>query len=158
MLPEKRISALLRKKNKTVALAESCSGGLLSHRITNIPGSSEYFIGSVVAYSNKAKVNLLKITPKLIAQHGAVSNQIAKQMAKGVRRLFQTDFGVSITGIAGPGGGTKTKPVGLTYIAVNSRAKTICVKSIFKGTRLSIKSQAASKALELLLRHCGQKT
>jgi len=151
MLPEKKISQLLRKKNKTVALAESCSGGLLSHRITNIPGSSEYFIGSMVTYSNKAKVNLLKIAPKLIAQHGAVSSQVARRMAKGVRKLFRADFGVSITGIAGPGGGTKTKPVGLTYIAVNSRTKTICVKSIFKGTRLSIKSQAAAKAFELLL-------
>jgi len=107
MLPEKKISQLLRKKNKTVALAESCSGGLLSHRITNIPGSSEYFIGSVVTYSNKAKVNLLKIASKLIAQHGAVSNQVAKRMAEGVRKLFRADFGVSITGIAGPGGGLK---------------------------------------------------
>jgi len=151
MRVQQKISQILREKKMTLAIAESCSGGLLSHRITNVPGSSEYFLGSVVTYANTAKAKLLNIPLTLISKHGAVSPQIARRMAEGVRKLFHADLGISITGIAGPGGGTKSKPVGLTYIAVNSRAKTICVKSIFKGTRLSIKSQAAAKALALLL-------
>lgn len=151
MRAEKKIARLLRQKGKTLAIAESCSGGLLSHRLTNIPGSSQYFLGAVVAYSNQAKIKLLKIPSRLIATYGVVSNHVACAMAQGVRKLFDSDFGVSITGIAGPSGGTKDKPVGLTCIAVSCQTSTASVKSVFTGTRLSVKSQAAAKALKLLL-------
>lgn len=148
---ETKIAKLLTKSKKTLSTAESCTGGLLADRLTNVPGSSNFFNLGVVTYANQAKSKLLKISPKTIQKHGAVSKQVALAMAKGVRKILHSDFGIGITGIAGPSGATKNKPVGLVYIAISSKNKSICVKSIFKGTRTSVKSQAATKTLKLLL-------
>ena len=152
MFLENKIAILLKKRKLTVALAESCSGGLLSHRFTNIPGSSHYFKGAIVAYSNDIKSNILKIPSSVIRKYGAVSAPVAIAMAQNVRRLFKTDFGVGITGIAGPTGGTKDKPVGLTLIAIATSQKYLCLEHKFKGTRFSVKQQATTEALKMLLK------
>ena len=149
---EKKAAQLLLKHHKTVSLAESCTGGLLGHLLTNTPGSSEYFKLGLVTYSYEAKEKLLKIPHNLLLRHGAVSAPVTKLMAINVRKLLKTDFSVSVTGIAGPGGATKTKPLGLTYIAVASAETVTCQKFIFRGGRLSVKKQAAAKALQLLLK------
>ncbi len=151
MLLEKKTAQLLLKHRKTVSLAESCTGGLLGHLLTNTPGSSEYFKLGLVTYSYEAKEKLLKIPRSLLLKHGAVSAPVTKLMAQNVRKILKTDFSVSITGIAGPGGATKTKPLGLTYIAVASSRKTVCRKFIFRGGRLAVKKQAAQKTLQFLL-------
>ncbi len=149
---------LLIKNKKTLAIAESCSGGLLSHRLTNIPGSSKFFKCGLVVYSNESKSKLLKISPLLLAKHGAVSAEVAQQMAQNIRKFFRTDIGIAITGIAGPGGAQPGKPVGLTFIAINSLNKKLkaednrCLQCLFRGKRLQIKNQAATTALKLFLK------
>jgi nicotinamide-nucleotide amidase len=148
--PEIEIKALLTKGKKTLAVAESCTGGLLSHLITNVAGSSQYFILGVITYSNAAKTSLLKIPQDLIIKNGAVSRKVAALMAQSVRKLARADFGIGITGIAGPGGGSLKKPIGTVFIAIDSAKEKICQKFYFKGSRLSIKKRAAKKALELL--------
>jgi len=135
---------------KTVAIAESCTGGLLSSRITDISGSSRYFMMGVVAYSNRAKEKLLGVSAGSIKIYGAVSKEVALEMAKGVRRLAKTDIGLGVTGIAGPTGGTKSKPVGLVYIALVTNKKKIVKEFRFKGSRQNIKLQASQAALEIL--------
>ncbi len=150
---EEKVAQRLVKLKKTLATAESCSGGLLSHRLTNVSGSSQFFKGGIVAYSNEIKIKLLKVPSSLIKKHGAVSRQTASAMAQGARLNFKTDFGISITGIAGPTGGTKAKPVGLTYIAVSSNVKLEYIECHFKGSRLQIKKSAATMALQLFLKH-----
>lgn len=148
---EEKVARLLIAQKKTLSIAESCSGGLLCHRLTNIPGSSHFLKLGLVVYSNDAKMKFLKIPLQIFKQYGAVSESAARQMAKNVRKLLQTDFGIAITGIAGPGGGTTTKPLGLTFIALSTNKKLICQKFLFKGKRLNIKSQAATQALRMLL-------
>jgi PncC family amidohydrolase len=148
---EQKIGILLTKQKKTLAVAESCSGGLLGHRLTNIAGSSNYFIGGVLVYANRAKTKLLGISPTLLKKYGAVSQPIAKRMANSIRRTFKADFGVSISGIAGPTGGTPEKPVGLTYIAVSTAKEVQCKEFHFKGSRQKIKTAATQSALKLLL-------
>lgn len=150
MRTEQKIAKILLKKNKTLAIAESCTGGLLAHCLTNISGSSAFFWLGLIAYDNQAKVKLLKISPVIIKKYGAVSFSVAKLMAQNVRKILNTSFGISITGIAGPSGGTKTKPVGLVFIAVASKQKVLTQQFHFKGPRLSVKKQAADKALEML--------
>ena len=144
------MAKLLKERKKTVSLAESCTGGLITHKLTNIPGSSAYLICSIVAYNNKIKVTQLKVPKKTLTTNGAVSEETALIMAKNIRKISQTDFGVSTTGIAGPSGATKNKPVGLVYIAASSKRKTICRKFKFKGSRLTIKAKTAEAALNLL--------
>ncbi len=134
-----------------MATAESCSGGLIAHRITNVPGSSSYFLGGVVTYSNEAKSDLLGVSVDDIDRFGAVSETVSRQMAQGARKCFDADWGVGVTGIAGPTGGTKEKPVGLVYIAVAGARETHVLCNHFTGPRESIKEQTAEKALELLL-------
>ena len=138
-------------RKKTISLAESCTGGLLGHRLTNISGSSKYFKVGLVTYSYESKERLLRISHRILLKYGAVSKPVTKLMAENARKILDTDFGIGITGIAGPTGATKTKPVGLTYIALATRTKTLCQKYIFKGTRGSVKKQAAEGALKLLL-------
>ena len=138
---------------KTLAIAESCTGGLLSSRITDVSGSSGYFIMGVVAYSNRAKEILLGVSAKSIKRYGAVSEEVALEMAKGIRRLAKTDIGLSVTGIAGPTGGTKSKPVGLVYIALVAGKKKIVKKFRFKGSRKNIKLQASQAALDVIRRN-----
>ncbi len=150
MSPEKIVARLLIAQHKTLAIAESCTGGYLTHCLTNIPGSSKFLEAAVVAYSNKAKQRLLRIPAGILRQHGAVSKQIAQAMALCVRTIHQTDLGVAITGIAGPTGATKTKPVGVVYIAVSAPAKTLCLEYLFKGDRIRIKQKAVTQALYLL--------
>ncbi len=145
-----QIHKSLIKNKKTIAAAESCTGGLLSNLLTAICGSSKYFILGVVVYSNKAKENVLKIPGRAIAKKGAVSREVAKIMAQAVRRLAKTDFGIGVTGIAGPTGATADKPVGTVFIAIDSEDKKICKKFLFKGKRFSIRKKAALKSLELL--------
>lgn len=145
-----KIHKSLVKKQKTLAVAESCTGGLLSFLLTELAGSSKYYMLGVVTYSNKAKENILKIPPALIQRNGAVSKAVAEMMADSIKRLGKTDYAIGITGIAGPGGGTKEKPKGTVYIAVTSRRKKISEKFSFKGTRKLVQKQAALKALELL--------
>ncbi len=153
---EEKTAIRLIKLKKTLAIAESCSGGLLTNRLTNVSGSSQFLKVGIIAYSNEAKSKLLKIPPSLIQKYGAVSHETASAMAQGARLCLQTDFGVSITGIAGPTGGTKTKPIGLTYIAVSFKEKIECVEWHFKGSRLQIKKSATTKALNLLLKHLDE--
>jgi len=150
MKTEQRIAKLLKKQAKTLAVAESCTGGLVSHRITNVPGSSEYFKLGLVTYANEAKTGLLKVPANLINSRGAVSLEVAKLMAQNIRRIAKADFGIGLTGIAGPTGATKTKPVGLIYIAVASDRETAIEKFNFKGSRIHIKALAAAHALKLL--------
>lgn len=150
MLIEERITNALINTGKTLAIGESCTGGLLANRLTNIPGSSKFLKFAIIAYSNEAKSTLLKVPLRMIRQHGAVSGQVAISMAQGARDIFNTDFGIGITGIAGPTGGSKSKPIGLTFIAVCTPKETLCLECQFQGTRKSIKTQAASQALRLL--------
>ncbi len=146
----KKLYTLLTKRNKTLFIAESCTGGLVSSLITDIPGSSDYFIGSVVAYSNDIKVRVLDVPRDLIRKKGAVSAEVAARMAEGARELFKTDISAAVTGIAGPSGGSAQKPVGLAYIAVASREKTVVKKVLFKGTRLALKKKFADAVLNLV--------
>jgi nicotinamide-nucleotide amidase len=144
---------VLLKKKKTLAIAESCTGGLLSSRITDVPGSSRYFVNGVICYSNGSKENLLGVKRPTLARYGAVSKEVALEMAMGIKHYSCADIGLAITGIAGPTGGTKAKPVGLVYIALVADRKKIIRQLRFKGSRQEIKFQASQAALELLRKH-----
>jgi nicotinamide-nucleotide amidase len=145
-----QIHKSLIKNKKTVAVAESCTAGLVSTLLTQISGSSEYFILGTVVYSNRTKESVLKVPSRLIARKGAVSQDIAKKMAQAVRKLAKTDFGIGITGIAGPTGATPHKSIGTVFIAIDSKDKKICRRFLFKGNRNTIRQKAALKSLELL--------
>lgn len=145
------ISRKLTEKNLRIATAESCSGGLIAHSLTNISGSSSYFDRGVVSYSNRSKQELLGVSEILLQTYGAVSEQVAQAMAEGIRVRAQVDIGVASTGIAGPTGGSKDKPVGLVYIGVSTTSKTIVKRFIFQGTRLSIKKQTCQSGLKMIL-------
>ncbi len=147
------VARLLRKNKKTIAIAESCTGGLLSNRLTDIPGSSNYLMHSIIAYSNKSKTQLLGVPEEIIKKYGAVSRQTAKLMAKNVKELANVDIGLSITGIAGPSGGTKQKSVGLVYIAIATKNKIICKEFHFSGERKIIKHFSSQAALNMLRRY-----
>ena len=141
---------MLCAKGYTISCAESCTGGLLTSTLTDVPGSSAYVMGSVVSYSNDVKSRILHVAEETLAAHGAVSPETARAMAEGVRDLMQTDVGVGITGIAGPGGGSPEKPVGLVYIAVSTLGKTSVEKNVFSGVRAEIKRAAVNKALAMV--------
>ncbi len=147
-----QIHKSLIKTKKTIATAESCTGGILSSLLTQLSGSSQYFILGVTTYSNQAKIKILKISASTIAKKGAVSKDVALLMAKNVRRIAKTNFGIGITGIAGPTGATPGKPVGTVFIAVANKNKIICKKFLFQGNRTSIRKQSALKAIQLLKR------
>ncbi|MEW5921421.1 MAG: competence/damage-inducible protein A [Bacillota bacterium] len=147
---EHSVARLLWQKKMTIAVAESCSGGLLSHRLTDVPGSSLYMMAGLITYSNAAKADILGVDPQLIARRGAVSNGVALQMACGARRVGRAHIGIGITGIAGPDGGTAEKPVGLTYIALVDGGFDYCRDFHFWGSRQEIKERAAQTALHLL--------
>jgi PncC family amidohydrolase len=150
---EKQIGELLSQRGWTLAVAESCTGGLIAHRITNVSGSSDYFQGGVVSYSNEAKEEILGVPQETLAEQGAVSEETALAMAQGARRLFGTDIAVSVTGIAGPTGGTPEKPVGLVYIGLAAEGVDLCQKHLWEGDRGENKAQSAEAALKLLLTH-----
>jgi nicotinamide-nucleotide amidase len=141
---------LLRSRAITLAVAESCTGGTLAGRITDISGSSEVFLGGVVAYSNKAKVDLLGVPPDLIEAHGAVSREVAEAMATGVRGRLGADIGIGITGIAGPGGGTPDKPVGLVWIGLARADGAVAERNAYIGIRRDVRTKATQTALTML--------
>ena len=141
---------LLRERGKSVATAESCTGGMLAARITEVPGSSEVFPGGVVSYSNPAKATLVSVPPEMIEAYGAVSPQVAEKLAEGARHRFQTDYGIGITGIAGPGGGTANKPVGLVFIAIADSDGVRAEEAHFAGSRHVIRFRSTQTALVML--------
>lgn len=149
---EKAVGDLLKMKNATLSIAESCTGGYLSQRITSIPGSSEYFMGSVIAYSNDIKLEVLKIKMKSLIDHGSVSREVVEEMAMGVRDHFKTDYAISTSGVAGPAGGTEEKPVGLIWVAVASREKVISKKYLFGGNRTRNIERSSLAGLNMLRR------
>ena len=142
---------LLRKRGKSLSVAESCTGGLLGGLITAVPGSSEYFLGGVICYADRVKRDLLGVPPDVLEKRGAVSRQTASLMAEGVCRLFKTDCGIAVTGIAGPGGGTAEKPVGLVYTGICRDGRVEVIKNMFSGGRERIRTQTCVKALEMLI-------
>lgn len=150
---ESVVGQLLSQKKETLAVAESCTGGLLGHRITNVPGSSEYFLAGLVAYSNPLKNRILGVPVELIEKHGAVSAEVAQEMAERVRLAAKAHYGLAITGVAGPGGGTAEKPVGLVYTALATEKTAQVVRNFFLGDRERIKFQSSQKTLDLLRRH-----
>ncbi len=150
---EEVVGRLLAKHRLTVAVAESCTGGLISHRLTQIPGSSTYVDRGVICYSNRAKQEMLGVSAELIEKHGAVSKEVAAAMAKGIRERADVSVGVSVTGIAGPGGATETKPVGLVYVGLDGGAGDSITKEFrFHGDRHVIKQRSSQAALDLLRR------
>jgi nicotinamide-nucleotide amidase len=146
------IGRLLVEKGKTLAVAESCTGGYISHLVTSVPGSSNYFKGGVTAYSNAVKQNLLGVNESSLKEFGAVSEQVAKEMALGVKKILQTDFAVATTGIAGPDGGTPEKPVGTVWIAVAGEKKVFATKFVFGDNRERNIVRSAQTTLQILRR------
>jgi len=153
MDPARAITLDLLRNKLTLALAESCTGGLLAGRITDIPGSSAVFTGGMVAYDNGIKTRFLGVPPAMVRKYGAVCEPVARLMAENVRKLLKTDLGLAITGIAGPSGGTRAKPVGLVFIAVSNGRETLSQEFRFKGTRAQNRNAAVKAALDLLHIH-----
>lgn len=149
--PEERVHDVLIARGKTIATAESCTGGLLGDRVTEVPGSSTYYLGGVIAYANDVKEDLLDVHKATMVEYGAVSEQTALEMARGARRALKADYGLSVTGIAGPGGGTPEKPVGLTWVAVSGPEGDRAARHIYPGSRVENKHAAVDSVLELLL-------
>ena len=145
---EKAIGDLLREREWTLSVAESCTGGLICDRITDITGSSDYFEGGMVNYSNESKEKHLEITLNYIKRYGAVSPQVARKMAQGVQKAFGTTFGLSTTGVAGPTGGTKRAPIGRVFIGLANGRKTWVRREDLRGSRKEIKRKASEKALQ----------
>jgi PncC family amidohydrolase len=149
-LLSKRVGILLKKKRLTLAVAESCTGGLLGGAITEIAGSSAYFMGGVISYDNRIKSRILKVSPVTLRKQGAVSGETVVAMARGVQKLMGVDCAVAVSGIAGPGGGTKEKPVGLVYIGIAVKKHLFTFECKFGGNRRRIREKAVETALGLL--------
>lgn len=150
-----RLAATLATRHRTLATAESCTGGLVGVYITAVPGSSAYFLGGMVAYANEAKVALLGVRPETLAQFGAVSAETACEMAAGARTRLGADIAVSVTGIAGPDGGTAAKPVGLVYIGLAAAGGVAAHRFVFAGDRAAVREAAVAAALTLVLEALG---
>ena len=146
----KSISELLRDREKTLALAETCTGGMIADVLTDQPGASAFFMGSVVAYSYPSLSELLKVKPQTLEKHGAVSEATVLEMAQSVRQLFSADIGLAICGITGPSGGTPHKPIGTTCLTISDGTKSTTHHACFKGDRRANKKQMATFALEAL--------
>jgi PncC family amidohydrolase len=144
------VGELLREHGLRLAVAESCTGGLIGHRLTNVPGSSTYYMGSVTAYAYEAKVRLLGVSWETLEKHGAVSRATVLEMARGVRRALAADVGLAVSGIAGPGGGTPEKPVGLTWVGLSTPQIQFAQDFYWQGDRLENKVASAEAALRLL--------
>jgi PncC family amidohydrolase len=144
-----QLAETLMSHKKTISVAESCTGGMVANLITNIPGSSIYFLGGIVSYSNQAKIDLLKVSESLIQTEGAVSRSCAITMAQNIRLMFHSDLGVGITGVAGPGGGSSEKPIGSVYMAIADGEKTVCKLFKFSGERIEIKQQASATVIKM---------
>ncbi len=148
--PEDWLGPELSRRAWHLTTAESCTGGLIAHRITNVPGSSGYFDRGFITYSNEAKMAMLKVPEDVLIAHGAVSEPCARAMAEGARKMAGSEVGVSVTGIAGPTGGSPEKPVGTVFMAVSLPSGTRCMRFHFQGERVGIKEQTADAALEML--------
>ena len=144
------VGGLLRRRGLRLAMAESCTGGLVSHLVTNVAGASSYFVGGVTAYANQAKVRLLGVKWETLENYGAVSAETVIEMARGVRTALEADIGISTSGIAGPGGGTPGKPVGTVWIGLSARETETAQHFLWPGDRLAVKEQSAQAALALL--------
>ncbi len=145
------IAECLLQQGKTVSTAESCTGGLIGAEFTAMPGSSTWYKGGVITYANEAKENLLSVPSDLLETVGAVSEEVATAMVVGCSKLLNTDYAISVTGIAGPGGGSHEKPVGLVYIGVTSQDSTVVTKNIFSGNRDQVRQATVEKAVTMLL-------
>jgi nicotinamide-nucleotide amidase len=153
MMPRSEAEQLieaLKSKGLRMSAAESCTGGMIGCMMTSVPGSSDVFLGTAVTYSNDAKERILGVKHQTLMDHGAVSMETASEMAKGSVEVYESDVAVAVTGIAGPGGATPEKPVGLVYIAVADGPRTVVTKNLFQGDRQSIRHQTAIEALKLL--------
>ena len=150
---EKIVGELLRRSGLWLAVAESCTGGLIADRLTNISGSSDYFLGGVVAYANRVKIEQLGVNPATLEKFGAVSRETVLEMAQGVRQRLGADIGLSVSGIAGPGGGTPEKPVGLTWIGLSAPETDQAWSYVWDGDRLQNKEYTAEQALRLLVEY-----
>lgn len=148
----------LRGKGFRLALAESCTGGLIASMITDVPGSSDYFLASLVTYDDRAKVSLLGVSEATLREHGAVSEQAAREMAAGARKATDADVGLAVTGIAGPSGATPTKPVGLVHFALDVRGSVTVDRVVFPGGRTEVKKAAAEHALRMVLSRLDRST
>ncbi|MGH7975801.1 MAG: CinA family protein [Limisphaerales bacterium] len=144
------VLCLLNERKQTLALAESCTGGFIANQITNMPGASEIFLGGIVAYSNAVKQKFLSVRAETLKRHGAVSEAVAREMAVGARKKFGADFAIAVTGIAGPGGGTKDKPVGTVFIALAGKFGTTVERKLNFLERAAFKRLTAQQALEML--------
>jgi nicotinamide-nucleotide amidase len=147
---ENKIVRLLTERKQTLAVAESCTGGYISHRITNVPGASAVFSAGLVTYANEAKQKFLGVSAETLAHHGAVSEAVAREMAEGALRAARSDYSIAVTGIAGPGGGTPEKPVGTVFIGVASAQETRVFRHFNPGERLAFKELTSQQALEQL--------
>ncbi len=150
---EEVLGGLLVRRGIRLAVAESCTGGLISHRITNVPGSSEYYLGGVIAYAYQVKESLLGVRVESLDRFGAVSQEVAIEMARGVRIHLGAEIGVSVTGIAGPGGGSPDKPVGLTWIGFSTQDREQAWQYIWQGDRFKVKLQSAEAVLRILVEY-----
>ena len=151
---EQHLGEHLRQSGQTICTAESCTGGLIAHRLTNIAGSSAYVMGGFVVYSNEAKQRFVNVREDTLIAHGAVSEETAAEMAAGARQAFDSDYALSVTGIAGPGGATADKPIGLTYIGLAGPDELLVVeRHVWKGNREENKNASAEAALQLALRY-----
>lgn len=150
---ESVVGRLLKQRGLMLAVAESCTGGLVSHRITDVPGSSAYYKGSVTAYANEVKECVLRVRRGTLRRHGAVSEQTAREMAQGVRQVLGAEIGLAVTGIAGPDGGTPQKPVGLVYVALAAPEGEWVERHVWDGDRWQNKARSAEAALDLLRRY-----
>ena len=149
---EEVIGLALMEERSTLSVAESCTGGLVSHRLTNVPGSSGYFMGAVVVYSNQSKVNFLQVYPETLERYGAVSDHTVREMAVGIRLNFKTDLGLAVTGIAGPDGGSREKPVGTVHFGLAVENNIFSGKYLFQGNRELVKLNASTMALDWVRR------
>ena len=150
MAVEEEVGRVLVSGRLTLAVAESCTGGLIGHRVTSVSGSSDYFLGGVIAYSNEVKTRELGVRRDVLVKEGAVSEPVAREMASGVRRKFGADIGLGVTGIAGPGGGTREKPVGLIFVGLAHARGCGSRQFSFSGDRSTIKTAATEAALEMI--------
>ena len=151
----KKLTAKLKKNKIKVAVAESCTGGLISYNLTKIPGASKYFMMGIVSYSNISKLDLLKVRQKTLTKYGAVSAEICKEMCNNLLKISKTNIAISVTGIAGPDGGTKKKPIGLVYVGICSKDKLEIKKFNFgkKLSRMNIQNQTLKKTIKLIENH-----
>ncbi len=143
--------SVLKSKNLTISTAESCTGGLIGYKITEIPGASDVYLGGVISYSNDVKETVLGVSHETLVSFGAVSEETALEMVEGARFTFSSDVAIAVTGIAGPGGEVPGKPVGLVYISVLTPKGTVVEKNIFSGNREEVRNSAANRAMEIVL-------